>query len=115
MQKRDLNKSIKCFIAEESLEDEEVNEAFNERSSEAGRPTFYTSEAVHVAMAILKQIKIQADKSNCASPIAIEGTSTAFKRQADIQRRAISHANVNELSDERVKSEPFLCLLRSLR
>ena len=43
MQKRDLNKSVECFIAEASLEDEEVNEAFNERSSEADRPTFDTS------------------------------------------------------------------------
>ena len=43
VQKRDLNKSIECFIAEASLEGEEVNEAFNERSSEAVRPTFYTS------------------------------------------------------------------------
>ena len=33
--------------------------------------------------------------------LPIERTSTTIKRQAGIQRRGTSHANVNELSDER--------------
>ena len=117
MQKRDLNKPIKqCFVAEASLEDEEVNEAFNERSSEADRPTFYTS-LLQVGSVQCSNGNFETDKdsnsreeykSNCASPIAIEGTSTAFKPQAGIQRRVISHANVNELSDERVNLS-FAC------
>ena len=92
-----------------SLEGEEVNEAFNERSSEAVRPTFYTSllqvGSVSCSNGDFEADKDSnsraADKSNHASPIAIERTSTTIKRQAGIQRHDISHANVIELSDER--------------
>ena len=109
VQKRDLNKSIECFIAEASLEGEKVNEAFNERSSEAVRPTFYTSLLQVGSVSCINgdfeadkdSNSRAADKSNHASPIAIERTSTTIKRQAGIQRRDISHANVIELSDER--------------
>ena len=109
VQKSDLNKSIECFIAEASLEGQEVNEACNERSSEAARPTFYISllqaGSVPCSNGDFEADKDTnsraADKSNYASPIAIERTSTTIKRQAGIQRRDTSHANVNELFDER--------------
>ena len=118
MQKSDLNKSIECFIAEAGLEGEEVNEAFNERSSEAVRPTFYTL-LLQVGSVPCSNGDFEPDKdtnsraaykSNYASSIAMERTSTTIKRQAGIQRPDTSHANVNELSDEREN----LCLLRSL-
>ena len=107
MQKRELSKSIECFIPEASLEGVEVNEKFNERSSEADRPTFYTS-LLQVGSPSCSNGDFEADKdsnscavdkSNYASPIAMERTSTTVKRQASIQRQDISHANVNELSE----------------
>lgn len=77
MQKSDSNKSTECFIAEANPEGEKVNEAFNERSPDAARPTFYTSllQVGNVSCSnsdakVDKDINSSVDKSNYASPIA---------------------------------------------